>query len=599
MNKRNLSLCLALALCLALLPAPAFAHGTTKIYTEIPTGINADGVSMTATGLGSYKLYDVYGQLLSKGLIDPSGRLLLSRDPGKDDPGESTRTSIHYESCGDVIVDLQPAVRYADTAGTALTDDASSGEDAMHLDYGIYTMDGKIHGWVSDILYAFDGILPASCRISESAYFGNDGYLTVSASMGSETFWYVIDPQTKQVMMKQLKSDSSAPASAQKWYLSSVNEGLIAYNVSRSEAESGGTGSRTVYDRAGWMDLGGNHDLSVDTGAYDNWWNFSNDHAMVRSRRTGLYGYIDKGGKLSIPCVYSDGSMFRNGYAFVTNDTGRVGYIDTTGMVAIPLHYDYACGAGDGLFSVGYAAQYGKKYGMVDDQDRQIVPIEYDDISRPQDGTAYAVKDGKLVVLQFTVVPNPEEPDIIGDVSRIFPDVPSDAWFKPHVQAAYDGGIVSGMADGTFRPLGTLTHAQTMVMAANLHSRQKGDHYDFQANKKPGPGVPWYQVFKDYCIAEGILAPGLFDGKEDEPILRGEMAYYFAHTLSGPSYGEKKEAALVDLKGNAFAEEIETLAKADIAGGYEDKTFRPDLELTRAEACVFVGNILRILEEME
>ena len=75
------------------------------------------------------------------------------------------------------------------------------------------------------------------------------------------------------------------------------------------------------------------------------------------------------------------------------------------------------------------------------------------------------------------------------------------------------------------------------------------------------------------------------------------MAFYFANTLKAESYAEKKEVALSDIEGHIFASEIEKLAKADIVGGYTDGTYRPENLVTRAEAAVFVHNILNAIAE--
>ncbi|MBQ2095260.1 MAG: 5'-nucleotidase C-terminal domain-containing protein, partial [Firmicutes bacterium] len=186
------------------------------------------------------------------------------------------------------------------------------------------------------------------------------------------------------------------------------------------------------------------------------------------------------------------------------------------------------------------------------------------------------------------------------DVTSYFSDVNEGDWFVDHVQAAFANDIITGFHDGTYKPKDNLTHAQVMVMAANLHSTQKGDNYDFQANRKDGD--PWYQVFEDYCVAEGIVpaetfgAGGPFEGEENTNVTRGQMAFYFSGTLTDESYKDKVEVKLSDIEGYFFQSEIETLAKSDIVGGYPDGTFLPDAMVQRSEAAVFVKNLLDIIK---
>ena len=201
-------------------------------------------------------------------------------------------------------------------------------------------------------------------------------------------------------------------------------------------------------------------------------------------------------------------------------------------------------------------------------------------------GEAYAEPQGRITIKL--------------PASAVFSDVNAGDWFEAYLQDAYDEGIIGGFPDGTYRPNGQLTHAQIMVMAAQLHSKQKGDNYDFQAAKKEGGA--WYQPYEDYCIAEGIVpaetfgAGGPFEGEENTNVTRGQMAFYFSGTLTDESYKDKKEVSLSDIDGYIFKENIEKLAKADIVGGFPDGTFRPDELVTRAQAAVFIKNLLDAIE---
>ena len=179
------------------------------------------------------------------------------------------------------------------------------------------------------------------------------------------------------------------------------------------------------------------------------------------------------------------------------------------------------------------------------------------------------------------------------DVTNIFKDVPAGAWYAKFLQKAYDATIVSGTSVGKYSPAANLNHGQIMVMAANLHSRQKNDGYDFQANKKAGD--PWYQVFEEYCKNEKII-DSRFDGKETENVTREEMAYYFANTLPSKYYKEKKAVELNDIAGNPYEPEIRRLAKADIVGGKGEGKYDPSGLITRAEAAVFISNILDAIQ---
>ena len=190
-------------------------------------------------------------------------------------------------------------------------------------------------------------------------------------------------------------------------------------------------------------------------------------------------------------------------------------------------------------------------------------------------------------------VPAPNIPGVTDKVSFIFKDVSSGAWYEKYLQSAYDNKIVGGTSADTYSPDSQLTHAQIMVMVSQLHSKQKDDNYDFQANKPAGSA--WYQAYEDYCKAEGII-DDRFDGKEMQNVSRAEMAYYFAHTLEVRYYTEKKSVEFNDISASDYASDILTLAKADIVGGKGDGKYAPDALVTRAETSVFVSNILDAME---
>ena len=185
-----------------------------------------------------------------------------------------------------------------------------------------------------------------------------------------------------------------------------------------------------------------------------------------------------------------------------------------------------------------------------------------------------------------------EEPTATKPVWEVFSDVNQNDWFVNFLQAAYDNGIIGGFAEGVYKPDNSLTHAQIMVIAANLHSKQKGDNFKAQAAEA---GTHWATPFLAYCKAEGII-DDRFDNKLNDEVNRGEMAYYFANVLTEESYKDKQTIAFNDVQGNAYEAEIMKLAKADIVGGKGEGIYDPAAFIKRSEAAVFISNILNAIE---
>ncbi|MBR3718258.1 MAG: S-layer homology domain-containing protein, partial [Firmicutes bacterium] len=218
----------------------------------------------------------------------------------------------------------------------------------------------------------------------------------------------------------------------------------------------------------------------------------------------------------------------------------------------------------------------------------------YDFMSSPELGIIYACKGNKAYIIRFEDATPEEELTPWGTprVSSIFKDVPAGAWYETYLQAAYENGIVGGKGSGRYDPSGNLKHGEIMVMVTQLHALAKGEKFQ----PAPNPTDHWARAYCDYCKAEGII-DSRFDNKLDAKVTRAEMAYYFAHALRDDYYLEEEDVSLMDIATEEYGGDILKLAKAGIVTGYDvkgqtAKEFRPHNLVTRAEAAVFVTNLL-------
>ena len=76
-----------------------------------------------------------------------------------------------------------------------------------------------------------------------------------------------------------------------------------------------------------------------------------------------LWGFVDKTGKVVIPCKYRSAAWFSEGLSAVTENYNDYGYIDKTGKVVIPFNFKNA-----------YSFEKGK--AKVQDADRQWRKID-------------------------------------------------------------------------------------------------------------------------------------------------------------------------------------------------------------------------------
>ena len=161
-------------------------------------------------------------------------------------------------------------------------------------------------------------------------------------------------------------------------------------------------------------------------------------------------------------------------------------------------------------------------------------------------------------------------------------------WFDPYVDKATSYGLMGGYEDGTFRPNGSVTLAECLAIASNMRDIYNGGSGEF-----PSGSSPWYSVYVNYAIKQGIIQEGDF-ADYDVPATRAQVAYIFAHALPEDVLEEvNAKPRFSDVKGaTPYRASIVALYQAGLICGYEDGTFRPANPVTRAEVCVILSNLL-------
>jgi hypothetical protein len=125
-------------------------------------------------------------------------------------------------------------------------------------------------------------------------------------------------------------------------------------------------------------------------------------------------GYIDKAGKLVIPCQFEDGRGFSGELAAVLVD-GKWGYVDRNGKIVIAPRYQTVGDFSGGMASVSVSG----KFGFINKEGKVVVDPEYDRVSSFSEGLAVVeVRPKKSVVIDATgkEVPNfePYKADLAG-----------------------------------------------------------------------------------------------------------------------------------------------------------------------------------------
>ena len=186
-----------------------------------------------------------------------------------------------------------------------------------------------------------------------------------------------------------------------------------------------------------------------------------------------------------------------------------------------------------------------------------------------------------------------------------FTDVPEGAWYHDYVYDLVYRGVVNGMTATTYEPEGKLTRAQFVkLLACSLADAETLKTYEGKHPFKDSEGH-WAEAYiawaKDKGIVEGVSATE-FD--PEAPITREQMATIFGrYALKQGIELPKSENAAGSFpdadKISEYAREfVELMRIAGILNGYEDGTFRPQGNATRAEAAKLFSVFLSITDKL-
>lgn len=186
-----------------------------------------------------------------------------------------------------------------------------------------------------------------------------------------------------------------------------------------------------------------------------------------------------------------------------------------------------------------------------------------------------------------------------------FTDVAEDAWYHDYVYDLVYRGVVNGMTATTYEPEGKLTRAQFVkLLACSLADAETLKTCEGKHPFKDSEGH-WAEAYiawaKDKGIVEGVSTTE-FD--PEAPITREQMATIFGRYAlkqgielpkSDNAAGSFPDADKISEYAREF---VELMRIAGILNGYEDGTFRPQGNATRAEAAKLFSLFLSITDKL-
>ena len=167
-----------------------------------------------------------------------------------------------------------------------------------------------------------------------------------------------------------------------------------------------------------------------------------------------------------------------------------------------------------------------------------------------------------------------------------FADVPVGDWYAESVKNAYEYGLVKGESETKFSPAGSVNIAAAITLACRLHSI----YYTGEANFIQGD--PWYQVYVDYAVNNGIIKAGEYTDMGAKAT-RVQYAAIMSKALPDSALeaiNRVDDNAIPDVKMlDPHYAEIYRLYRAGILTGSDTKgTFNPQADIKRAEVAALV-----------
>lgn len=171
-----------------------------------------------------------------------------------------------------------------------------------------------------------------------------------------------------------------------------------------------------------------------------------------------------------------------------------------------------------------------------------------------------------------------------------FADVAEDSWYAPNVATAYELNLSSGTGADTFDPGANMTVAMAVALAARLHAIYHTGSADALVQ-----GDPWYQVYVDYALANGLMTEGQFEDLNADAT-RAQCAVLLSRAVPAgelAAVNTVEDGAIPDVPADsAYYEDIYTLYRAGILTGNDAAgTFTPDAAIDRVSMITIATRI--------
>lgn len=193
-------------------------------------------------------------------------------------------------------------------------------------------------------------------------------------------------------------------------------------------------------------------------------------------------------------------------------------------------------------------------------------------------------------------IPAPEMSDELLQEMGQYIDVDSNHWSAPYLAELSKRKIFAGYEDGTFRPNQGITREEIAVVLVRVLGLESRLDEEYDENFTDNNEISDWAKKSVYLLTKMGIFTGYEDGsfRPSATVTREEMAVLIARSLTKNRNVLDFDFSDGDLISDWAKEGIKKAYTFGIIKGYEDKTFKPNNVVTRAEMLAMIYNFMYI-----
>ena len=325
--------------------------------------------------------------------------------------------------------------------------------------------------------------------------------------------------------------------------------------------------------------------------------NFYVADPVYEGERTLMESWERKAGSTQAAVISTiDAYWYISSYADTRVPGGQTGSTASAGEIVAPSVEDTDRTLNDNTNNTSTDPVQNTVPEVTEPVNPDVVNDEDNTAAEPDDVVVTDDSNSPGTVTAFEVTRSTVQLPYVNDYSTTsFVDVDRNAWYAQSVKAAYEMAMMNGISSTQFSVGGNVTLAQTICMAARIHSIYYQDGYDFTAVN----GEPWFMPYVRYTRQNGMLA-AKYDSNinigidYDQEALRVQFAEILSSSLPADQLTAIKETGNIsDVpsgSGEARFEAVYQLYNAGVLTG-DGTGFKPWQTITRAEVAAVVSRI--------